>query len=127
MMADAEVRRLAMAREALKRTREDLKRTTSKRKPSQVAAVHKAAKDSAKRGGLPKDTAHLYRQMTGYAPDITVKWQIVDNYERYSNAILEYDMGAAQWTIRRMYSEAAPQKISYQDALANAQLMFSDR
>ena len=94
-------------------------RPVSKRKPAQVAAVHKAAKESARRGRLPKDAAHLYQNPS------TGQWQIVDNYERYSSAILEYDLG--RWTIRRMYSEAQPLEISYQDALENARLMFSDR
>jgi len=90
------------------------KRDLHRDAPAQVRQVLKAAQDSAERGGARKDSAYLSRDDDG-------SYSISDNYER-SSLILEYRNG--QWTIRRMYSEAAPKRIDFEDALGNARLMF---
>lgn len=52
------------------------------------------------------------------------KWTVCDNYEKYSDILLEFENG--QWSFRNMYGEAKPKLISQKEAEANAKLMFGD-
>lgn len=86
--------------------------------PAAVQKVVELARASAKRGlhpGLANKAVELdYSEGT---------WSIADNFERYSDLILEYKNG--QWSQRFMYSDIRPSNISQAEAEGNARLMFS--
>ncbi len=92
----------------------------AKRVPEEVAAVRDAMQANADRSLSPdiaKEAVYLHLEDDG-------TWQLVDNFERFSSLILGYKDG--QWTTRSMYGEERPQKITFGEALANANLFFGD-
>jgi hypothetical protein len=97
------------------------KKTAPGVKPKEVAAVCKEAAASARRAKLPSRAVSCTWEGELSGRD---EWVVVDNYERFSDVILSYAHG--QWSVRGMYSEARPRRITFEQALANARLMFSD-
>lgn len=89
--------------------------------PKEVAEVRDAMRLNAERGLSP----HMAKKAVYCAQEPNGTWQLTDNFERYSDLILEYDSDG-QWTTRRMYGEARPKKITFGEALANANLFFAD-
>jgi hypothetical protein len=88
--------------------------------PAEVREVRRIAQASADRGlasTIASKAVYCSKQRDG-------TWQIADNFERFSSSILEWKDG--RWTIRSMFSEERPRKISQGEAEANAQLMFCD-
>jgi len=90
--------------------------------PKEVAAVRDAMQSNAERGGL---SPHIAKKVVYCQQEPNGTWQLCDNFERYSDLILEYDSDG-QWTTRRMSSDARPKKITFGEALANANLFFAD-
>jgi hypothetical protein len=93
-------------------------RSTNK-PPYAVARVIVYAKRSASGLGSP-----LAERAVGVFHKEDGTWEIADNFERFSDVILDFKDG--QWTARRMYGDYPPKKISQQEAEANAKLMFTD-
>jgi len=99
---------------------QDWEMAMGKQVPEEVAAVRKAMQSNADRSLRPsiaKDAVYLHEEDDG-------TWQLTDNFERYSDLILEYKRG--QWTTRNMHSSGV-KKISFGEALANANLFFGDQ
>lgn len=84
--------------------------------PPEVKKVADIAKKSAKDGGAaPNAVSVSYDDRRG-------SWSICDNYERYCDMILDFD--GSSWSTRWMYSDRRPEKISQDQAEAEAELMF---
>ena len=92
-----------------------------KKVPEEVAAVRKAMQANADRSLSPT----LAKRAVSLEERDDGGWWLVDSFERYSDLVLEYKAG--QWCARSMYSGERAKKISFGEALANANLFFGDK
>ena len=96
----------------------------TKEVPSEVAQVAATARASAKRGLAPILASRAVYLQEGHTSEGEDEWSICDNFERFCDLILCYNSGV--WSTRTMHGDTPRKEISFSEALANAELMFSD-